>query len=255
MTLLGDLTPARARFGAARLLRGDQFTQGGAHGSPATRNRAGGTTTRLLAVHRSRCGTAQAATAFTDRARAAWRSCGPQAPLARRNGTTFTGRCAMRVSGRRLSRLELGFIAAALLLPVPLVALNGYAAALPAAVERGLGSLVTLDARDDRSGLKASGQASEDGSNAQRSADGSLRITRAGTTSSTDGKTKPGASSASEAAPARATRAAARHPITTNPRTRPATPEARARPAKAAAPPATAKEGRLPLPATLRACP
>jgi hypothetical protein len=107
----------------------------------------------------------------------------------------------MRVSGRRLSRLELGFVAAALLLPVPLVALNGYAAALPAAVERGLGSLVTLDAGDDRSGLKASGQASEDGSNAKRSADGSLRITRAGTTSSTDGKTKPGASSASEAAP------------------------------------------------------
>ena len=31
----------------------------------------------------------------------------------------------MRVSGRRLSRLELGFIAAALLLPVPLVGLNG----------------------------------------------------------------------------------------------------------------------------------
>jgi hypothetical protein len=100
----------------------------------------------------------------------------------------------MRVSGRGLSRLELGFIAAALLLPVPLVALNGYAAALPAAVERGLGSLVTLEAGDDRSGLKASGQASEDGSNAQRSADGSVRITRAGATSSTDGKTKPSAS-------------------------------------------------------------
>jgi hypothetical protein len=109
----------------------------------------------------------------------------------------------MRVSGRRLSRLELGFIAAALLLPVPLVALNGYAAALPAAVERGLGSLVTLEAvaGNDRSGLEASGQASEDGSNAQRSADGSLRITRAGATSSTDGKTKPSASSESEAAP------------------------------------------------------
>ena len=161
----------------------------------------------------------------------------------------------MRVSGRRLSRLELGFIAAALLLPVPLVALNGYAAALPAAVERGLGSLVTLEARDDRSGLKASGQASEDGSNAQRSADGSLRITRAGTTSSTDGKTKPGASSESEAAPGSSDDGRSATPNTTNPRTRPATPEARARPAKAAAPPATAKEGRLPLPATLRACP
>lgn len=107
----------------------------------------------------------------------------------------------MRVSGRRLSRLELGLIAAALLLPVPLVALNGYAAALPAAVERGLGSLVTLEAGDDRSGLKTSGQASEDGSNAQRSGDGSLRITRAGATSFADDGTEPSASGESEAAP------------------------------------------------------
>ena len=164
-------------------------------------------------------------------------------------------RCAMRVSGRRLSRLELGFIAAALLLPVPLVALNGYAAALPAAVERGLGSLVTLEARDDRSGLKASGQASEDGSNAQRSA---ARVAQDHSSWGDVLHRRQARSRARPARarrhPARATTAAARHP-TTNPRTRPATPEARARPAKAAAPPATAKEGRLPLPATLRACP
>ncbi len=107
----------------------------------------------------------------------------------------------MTVSGRRLSRLELGLIAAALLLPVPLVALNGYAAALPAAVERGLGSLVTLEAGDDRSGLEMSGQADEDGSDTRRSADGSLAITRAGTMSSADDESEASPSGDGEAAP------------------------------------------------------
>ena len=57
----------------------------------------------------------------------------------------------MRVAGRRLTRGELALVAAALGVPVPLVALSGYVAALPDALGRGLGSLVTLagDGRAD----------------------------------------------------------------------------------------------------------
>jgi hypothetical protein len=106
----------------------------------------------------------------------------------------------MRVSGRRLSRLELGLIAAALLLPVPLVALNGYAAALPDALERGLGSLVTLEAGDDRSGIDARGQARENASYERRSADATLAITRAEARSSADDETEPAGSADDEAA-------------------------------------------------------
>ena len=65
----------------------------------------------------------------------------------------------MRLLGRNLSRRDLIPVGAALLLPVPLVALNGYAAGLPDAVGRGLGSVVTLDARDGRNGIEASGRA------------------------------------------------------------------------------------------------
>jgi hypothetical protein len=83
----------------------------------------------------------------------------------------------MRLLGRRLSRLEIGLISAALLLPVPLVALNGYAAALPDAAGAGLGSLVTLGARDERSGTDVRGDSSEHGTNAQRSSHTRLSIT------------------------------------------------------------------------------
>jgi hypothetical protein len=59
------------------------------------------------------------------------------------------------------------------------VALNGYAAALPDAVGAGLGSLVTIDAADERSGTSAHGNAVEDGTEAQRSAHSHLAIARA----------------------------------------------------------------------------
>ena len=84
----------------------------------------------------------------------------------------------MRLLGRNLSRRDLIPVGAALLLPVPLVALNGYAAGLPDAVGRGLGSVVTLDARDGRNGIEASGRAAETGSATQRSGRGTLKITR-----------------------------------------------------------------------------
>ena len=84
----------------------------------------------------------------------------------------------MRLLGRNLSRRDLIPVGAALLLPVPLVALNGYAAGLPDAVGRGLGSVVTLDARDGRNGIEAGGRAAETGSATQRSGRGTLKITR-----------------------------------------------------------------------------
>jgi len=82
----------------------------------------------------------------------------------------------------RLSRREAALVAAALLLPIPLFAQSGLIVPLPGVVERGLGSLVTLDAGDKRSGTKATGQASESGRNDRRSERGSLRIARAGGT-------------------------------------------------------------------------
>jgi hypothetical protein len=100
---------------------------------------------------------------------------------------------------RRLSRLELGLIAAALLLPIPLVALNGYAAALPDAVGRGLGSLVTLEAGDERSGTEVRGNASEDGSDTRRSGHGLLSIGRGTGTSTADDSATPSGSGGSAA--------------------------------------------------------
>jgi hypothetical protein len=104
----------------------------------------------------------------------------------------------MRPLGRRLSRLELGLISAALLLPVPLVALNGYAAALPDAAGAGLGSLVTLGARDERSGTNVRGDSSEHGTNAQRSSHTRLSITRRRGVLTAGGKAAPNGSGREE---------------------------------------------------------
>ena len=84
----------------------------------------------------------------------------------------------MKILGRNLSRRDLIPVGVALLLPVPLVALNGYAAGLPEAVGRALGSVVTLDARDGRNGIEAGGRAAETGSDTQRSGRGTLKVTR-----------------------------------------------------------------------------
>lgn len=108
----------------------------------------------------------------------------------------------MRPQGNRMSRRELALVAATLLLPVPLVAASGYAAALPDAVAHGLGSLVTLEAEDERSGIIARGHVSEDGSDTDRSADGTLTIARPGATTSQDGdQTGATASADSDAEP------------------------------------------------------
>ena len=88
----------------------------------------------------------------------------------------------MKLLGRNLSRRDLIPVGAALLLPIPLVALNGYAAGLPDAVGRGLGSVVTLDAKDGRNGVEASGRAAETGSATQRAGRATLRVMRDGGT-------------------------------------------------------------------------
>ena len=86
----------------------------------------------------------------------------------------------MKTSRGRLSRREAMLVAAALLLPIPVFAQSGLSVPLPGVVERGLGSLVTLEARDEQSGTKATGQVSENGRNDRRSGRASLRIVRGG---------------------------------------------------------------------------
>lgn len=80
----------------------------------------------------------------------------------------------------RLLQRQTLLVAAALLLPIPLFAQSGLSVPLPGVVERGLGSLVTLEANDERSGTKATGNAAENGRESRRSGRGSLRIVRGG---------------------------------------------------------------------------
>jgi hypothetical protein len=86
----------------------------------------------------------------------------------------------MRLIPGRLSRRELALVAAAALLPVPILTISGVSAPLPDAIERGIGSVVTLDAEDERSGVEATGDVAEHGNTQRRSERGRLRITRKG---------------------------------------------------------------------------
>ena len=102
----------------------------------------------------------------------------------------------MKTWRRRLSRPEAVLVAAALLLPIPLFAQSGLSVPLPGVVERGLGSLVTVDATDERSGTSATGRASENGKGDRRSARTSLRIGRsAGLSPVLRGETQTGSGS------------------------------------------------------------
>ena len=85
----------------------------------------------------------------------------------------------MRSPRSNLSRRELGLVAAALLVPLPLFALTGFSVPLPNAIERGLGGLITIDAQDELSGTNAPVDASENGRNTSRSANASPAVTRA----------------------------------------------------------------------------
>ncbi|HEU0245895.1 MAG TPA: hypothetical protein VFR38_02310 [Gaiellaceae bacterium] len=108
----------------------------------------------------------------------------------------------MRSARRTLSKRELALVAAALLLPVPLFAQSSLSLPLPGAVARGFGSLVTLEANDERSGTSARGRASETGANERRSGRASLAVTRAGgsTATSEEGSGEGGAGTAAESA-------------------------------------------------------
>ena len=83
----------------------------------------------------------------------------------------------MRSPRRRLSRRELGLVAAALLVPLPIFVATGLSAPLPNAIERALGGLVVIEAQDERTGSSATVTASENGTGAKRSATGSLAVT------------------------------------------------------------------------------
>jgi hypothetical protein len=83
----------------------------------------------------------------------------------------------MRSVRRRLSRRELGLVAAALLVPLPIFVATGLSAPLPNAIERALGGLVVIEAQDEQTGSSATVAGSEDGRGAKRSANGSLAVT------------------------------------------------------------------------------
>ena len=84
----------------------------------------------------------------------------------------------MRSPRRRLSRRELGLVAAALLIPLPLFAATGLSAPLPNAIERAFGGQVVVDAQDEQAGSSVTVAAAESGKGVKRSAKGSLVLTR-----------------------------------------------------------------------------
>jgi len=84
----------------------------------------------------------------------------------------------MRSPRRRLSRRELGLVAAALLIPLPLFAATGFSAPLPNAIERAFGGQVVIDAQDKQMGSSATVAAAQSGTGAKRSAKGSVGLTR-----------------------------------------------------------------------------
>lgn len=79
---------------------------------------------------------------------------------------------------RPLSRRELTLLGLALLLPLPLVALVGHSTGFPILGD-GLGSLVSLEEDDERTGSTRTGGAAVRGSNERRSSSGTSRISRA----------------------------------------------------------------------------
>jgi hypothetical protein len=84
----------------------------------------------------------------------------------------------MRSPRRRLSRRELGLVAAALLIPLPLFAATGFSAPLPNAIERAFGGRVVIDGQDKQTGSSTTVAAAESGTAVKRSAKGSLALTR-----------------------------------------------------------------------------
>ena len=82
------------------------------------------------------------------------------------------------MNSHRMSRRELALVAAALLLPLPLIAESGLSLPVPGGVKHGFGSLITLDADRDSSGTTARGTVSESGTRPSHSGSASLSIAR-----------------------------------------------------------------------------
>jgi hypothetical protein len=78
----------------------------------------------------------------------------------------------------RIARRETLLVAGVLLVPLPLFALSGLNVPLPGVLERGLGSLVTLDAEADPTDTKASLRPADGGQGAERREQGSLGVPR-----------------------------------------------------------------------------
>jgi hypothetical protein len=83
----------------------------------------------------------------------------------------------MRGLRANISRRDALLVAAALLVPILVVAQSGLGVSVPSVVERGIGSLVTVQADDGR-GTSVTGVASGGSEGGQQSGAGSLRITR-----------------------------------------------------------------------------
>jgi hypothetical protein len=82
------------------------------------------------------------------------------------------------MSSHRMSRRELALVAAALLLPVPMIAESGLSMPVPGAVKHGFGPLITLDADRDGTETTASSTVAESAASPSRSGSASLSMAR-----------------------------------------------------------------------------
>lgn len=82
----------------------------------------------------------------------------------------------MTVLRRTVSRRDAAIVAAALLVPIPVLAQTGLSVPLPGGLDKGLGSLITLDSKDEKTGAQTSGRTSAGNNGERQSGAGSLRI-------------------------------------------------------------------------------
>lgn len=81
---------------------------------------------------------------------------------------------------RRVSKRDAAIVAAALLLPIPVLAQTGLSVPLPGGLDQGIGSLVTLDSDDATTGSQASGQAGGGSADGSQSGGASLKLNPGG---------------------------------------------------------------------------
>ena len=135
------------------------------------------------------------------------------APRPTPTSTTLTGECAMTVSGRRLSRLgarahRCGTAVARTTRRAQRVTRPPF----PTQSDVGWARSSTLEAGDDRSGLRLSGQAVEDGATRRARRTGRSRSTRDGTMSSADDESEASPPETARLQPTRPTTTPTRRP-------------------------------------------